>query len=256
MKNNKFPKFDLFETNLTWWIPGLVLAFPVVFLLNYFAVRVFPKPDIYTYALGYPIEYPREQQLRFELIILSLFNMITPVVINTIEIFCTDLTRNGNKRETKKLFFGFSFNLTKIKRPVPYMLAVMLIVAEKAFIISMMIYLRENYYNALSDSMDFLIGAPYLDIAVASLLLVIDCALIFCIVLFLFFWGYSWVQWVSDRVFPGFSGTKFYSQSLLLASLIFRALNMLGVIFVINFMATFSGEFDTVVKIIFRIIDF
>ncbi len=244
MKNNRLLKLELLKSSLIGWILGGILAFPIMFFLDYFTGRIYPPKmdDIMRYA--------QTQQLRLELIILSLFNAILPGVINAIEIFFTDMMQNGDKRETKRSYFNFSFDLAGIKRPIPYMFAVTLIVAEESFIISMMIFLKQNYYTALNNSVELFLGFPGPLFIVAGSLLMIDYFLIFCILLFSFLWGYSWVQWVSDTVFPRFSGAKYFSETLLLVSLVFRAINMLGLAFVINFMVAYSGNFITTVKII------
>ncbi len=247
MKNNKSLNHKLLGINLIWWILGLMFAFPFMFLLDYFTGR----------ALYYPgmndMGYAQIQLLRLELILLVLLGMITPVAISAIEVFQTDLIQNDDKIETKKPYFRFYFNLARLKQPVPHLLTVVLIVAEVSFIISMMIYLKQYYDRALIESMDFLISAPFIIILIAYLLLMIDCFLIFCLLLFSFFWGYTWVQWVSDKVFPGYINNSNYSRTLFAVSFIFRALNMFGLIFVINLMVTFSGRFYSIVKMIFGI---
>ena len=236
----------LFTNHLVLWILWLILTMSNIYFLGYIAGRMYPSEiDDMGRALV--------QQLRVKLVFLAVLIVVIPTIINTIEIFYNDLARNGEKKEAKQPYFRFSFDPAILKEPVPYIVAKALIIIEAAFIASLMVYLRENYYNALNNSMDFLIGAPYLAIAVASLSLVINCLLIFCILLFSFLWGYSWVQWVSDKIFPNFSDSRYYSFTLLFTSLIFRALNILGLAFVINFMATFSGKFETVVKIIHEI---
>jgi hypothetical protein len=250
MTNNQSPKFDLFKTYLIWWVSALVLAFPIMFLLGYFAGRIYPKID----DIGHSIWAAREQQLQLELIILVLLSVTMPAVMNAIEIFYNDSTHSGGESETKQSYFGFSYNLARLKRPIILQrLAIILIVLEEAFIISMMLYLRQYYDRALVGSMDFLISAPFTIILIAYLLLVTDCFLIFCLLLFSFFWGYTWIQWVSDRIFPNFKNNPYYSRTLFAASLILRALNMIGLIFVINLMVTFSAKFNTVVKMIFGI---
>ena len=244
MRYYNLSKFGLLRTNLTWWILGLVLAFPVEFLLDYFTSRVLFYPGMGDMA------YARVQQLRLVLIILTFLNVITPTVINAIEVFYTDLAQNGNKSKTKQLYFSLAFNLDKIKRPLPHILTVMLIVAEVTFVISMMIYLRQNYYNALNNSMDFLISAPYLKIIISSVLLLIDCLLIFCVLLLSFLWGYPWAQWVLGKF--EFTNSESHLQILFLAFLI-RLLSMLGVTIAVNFMVTFSGKFNTAVEKIYAI---
>jgi hypothetical protein len=247
MKNNNSSKFELLKINLTWWILGLVLAFPTMFFIEYFTGRIYP-PQMDDF-LG----YARGQQLRLELIVLSFLNLITPVFINVVEIFGNNRTRKNIKKETNTRYFNFPYHLDDIKRPVPYILAVILIVVENAFIISMMMYLRQHYYTGLNNSMESFLGFPGPMIIVSSLLLVIDCSLIFCVLLFSFLWGYSWVQWAADKIFPRFSDTKYYSPTILLASLIFRALNMWGLALLINLVTTFSGKFNTMNNIIFGI---
>lgn len=242
-KNTSFLS-QLFRDHLLWWILGIIFTMLNIYFLGYIAGRIYPsKIDDMGHALV--------QQLRVELIILAILIVVTPTIINTIEVFYSDSAQNRQIREHS--LFRFSFDLTIIKRPALYVVAKTLIILEITFIASLMIYLKENYYNALNNSMDFLVGAPYLTITVASSLLLIDCALIFCILLFTFLWGYSLVQWISERVSPAFQNTKYYSPIFLLISLIFRILNVLGLASIINFLATFSGEFETVVKFINKI---
>lgn len=247
MKNNNSSNFELFKINLTLWIVGLVLAFPVMFFIEYFTGRLYPPPmdDFSGYARG--------QQLKLELIVLAFLNLTTPIFINVVELFYSNRTRESIKKETKISYFSFLFNLDEIKRPIPYILIVMLIVAENAFIVSMMMYLRQHYYTGLNNSMELFLGWPGPMVIVSSFLLVIDCSLIFCILLFSFLWGHSLIQWAADKVFLGFSDTQYFSQKILLASLIFRALNMWGLALLINLMVFFSGKFHAMNNIIFGI---
>jgi len=250
MTSNQPSKFDLFKTHLILWVSALVLAFPIMFLLGYFVGRIYPKID----DIGHSVWGAREQQLQLELVIMVLLGVAMPAVMNAIEIFYNDSTRSSEKSETKQSYFGFSYILARRERPIILQrLAIILIVLEEAFIISIMLYLRQYYDSALVGSMDFLISGPVTIILIAYLLLMFDCFLIFCLLLFSFFWGYTWVQWVSDRIFPDFRNNPYYSRTLFAASLIFRALNMVGLIFAINLMVNFSAKFDTVVKMIYGI---
>jgi hypothetical protein len=242
MKNNKFPKLELLNHNLPQWILGFILALPIVYSLDKIAWTLHPShiDEFYTWI----------DRFRTSLILLAILLVVTPLIRNAIEIFCIDLDQEN---KSDRSYFKFSFHLDGIKHSIPNTMTVILIILEKAFIITMLFYLRKNYDRGLYDSMDFLIGGPGPILLVAYLLLWLDCFSIFCLLLFSFYWGYSWVQWVSDKIFPGFTKNKFYAQTILIFSVIFRVCNLLGLIFVVNRMVTSSYKFNAMVTLIYKL---
>ena len=193
------------------------------------------------------------KQLQVELIILTILIVVTHTIMDVIENIYHDLAQSNSENENAPLNFSFSFYLDRIKSPLPHVLTVILIIMEKVFVLSVMYYLIRNGFTTLNNSIDLLMGGPGSIILVANLLLVVNCSLIFCLLLFLFLWGYDWIRWVSQKVFSTLFHKNINSKILLFASLIFRALNMLALTLVINYLVTYSGKFYTLVESTFII---
>ena len=246
MKKTFSSRHGFLNTKFMEWILGSGLAFLNIYFLDYVFRLIYPSEID---DMGHAII----QQMQSKLALIGILVIAIATVTDIVGSFSNKVSENKNDVGDNFRYVDLLFPVNWINDNIPGGIIFVLILMQKTLILSMMAYVTRSSFATLKGSMDFLLSGPLPIILFAYMLLITNCVLVFCLLLFSAQSSYKWSKWVSNKVLPNAGNEKYYFKTPFLISFLLRCLCVASVIIAIGVLVTFKGNFTVLIGLITKI---